>query len=1124
MIEGAGDFIKWASALGYKPGGGGSGGVTAAQVQQNAFNFAAGLGADDAFVVNLSPAVTTLTNGLPIYMVSAFTNLTTTPTLKINALPTKPIVSTSGEALIVDDIQANAAYLFIYSAADDNFQLINPSISNANAYLVQKNYFNFAPDIGVADAYEANLPVRPLAISDGLSVILQADNTNTGASTLTLNGYPAIPIVGISGGALIAGEIIGGSMASLIYSANYEAFILLNPAIIPGTGTVGAGSINDLAYYASSGTTISSLATANNGVLVTDNTGVPSLLPNGTEGYILTANASAAPSWQQNGYLNNSVLLAPNSDQTISGGFGLIVSGSGNIQAATITAGFNGTAGYLAITPPTTDKGALQIAAADNAAQYEGLLINASLNDNRTWTLPDASGTLALASDASGIVNSGLANQLTYYATSGNAVSGLSTANNGLLVTDGSGVPSIGNSIGADIVVNGVTIGQGNYKDINATNTALGAAALSSNVSGTNNTGVGASALSGITSGSNNAAFGFGALLATADTNDNLALGVFAGYQNNGGQNVLIGFSSGFGLGSVGNGSSNVLIGSSTGLANNNPGSFDLNAGNNNTWIGGQVSGNNENISGSIGIGCMAFPSASNGNTSANEGPGIAIGSSAYPVGFRGDGSAYPAGNANYWRTRVNDVFYKIPILPDSTDIQWPLSGTLATTDAIVSSATGTENQVLVNGFFDSAQTGDVVLSLPQDIGTTSSPTFTGLHLSGDVSGVVNFVSNTSEPILNFAYQPDAVNYLEFYNSPDGIDLSMAAAGTTTDIGIGFQAKGQGIFSYYTNSSDLCLQILSGVSGQHISNLNFPSTNNSIDITFQDASGTVAYLSDITGAGVTSLEGTANQVLVNGTSGSAQTGVLTLTLPQDIATSSSPSFTNLTLDGQIVGASRLCDTDNAPVIDFTYQTGATNYFKMQNAVGGNAPRFQVTGTDANVSLTLQTQSQGSLNLLTEATGAAIKVFSGTSSVHQTNLNFPSTANTVDVTFQDVTGTVALLSDIPAPQTWINATASPVVLVPGTWYICNDVEGQNQFILPATAALGVEFRIKGGPLGSGWSILQNDGQQIQVGNRTTTAGTSGYVASTADTDYISITCVSENTLFGDTGFTGNILVS
>lgn len=44
---------------------------------------------------------------------------------------------------------------------------------------------------------------------------------------------------------------------------------------------------------------------------------------------------------------------------------------------------------------------------------------------------------------------------------------------------------------------------------------------------------------------------------------------------------------------------------------------------------------------------------------------------------------------------------------------------------------------------------------------------------------------------------------------------------------------------------------------------------------------------------VNTLTGTANQVLVAGTSGTAQSGALTLTLPQDIATTSTPTFNGI---------------------------------------------------------------------------------------------------------------------------------------------------------------------------------------------------------------------------------------
>lgn len=66
-----------------------------------------------------------------------------------------------------------------------------------------------------------------------------------------------------------------------------------------------------------------------------------------------------------------------------------------------------------------------------------------------------------------------------------------------------------------------------------------------------------------------------------------------------------------------------------------------------------------------------------------------------------------------------------------------------------VSSIEGTQNQVLVNGTFGSPVTGNLVLTLPQDIDPTSSPTFFGLTLGTPLSpafggtGVGNDPANT---------------------------------------------------------------------------------------------------------------------------------------------------------------------------------------------------------------------------------------------------------------------------------------------------------------------------------------------------------------------------------------------
>jgi len=88
-----------------------------------------------------------------------------------------------------------------------------------------------------------------------------------------------------------------------------------------------------------------------------------------------------------------------------------------------------------------------------------------------TWSAPAGSGT----------VNSGTANQLAYYAGTGTAVSGLASANSGVLVTSGAGVPSISTDIPT-----AVTIGTAYIYRVGGTDVAVtdGGTGLSAGTSG----------------------------------------------------------------------------------------------------------------------------------------------------------------------------------------------------------------------------------------------------------------------------------------------------------------------------------------------------------------------------------------------------------------------------------------------------------------------------------------------------------------------------------------------------------------------------------------------------------------------------------------------------------------
>lgn len=301
------------------------------------------------------------------------------------------------------------------------------------------------------------------------------------------------------------------------------------------------------------------------------------------------------------------------------------------------------------------------------------------------------SGTLATTATASGIVNSGLINQVAYYAAAGTTLSGLATANNGLLVTSAGGVPSIGNAILADITIHGVTVGNGAFAS--TLNLAVGQGALAANVSGVGNVAVGPTALSTLTTGNSTTAVGNAA-----------------------------GTNSAFGV--------------------------NITTGTRNTFIGNGASGNAAAASGVIALGCFTVADIATGATSSDNGPGISIASSTTPVGFRGDGTIYPSFmGAGSWRMKINDTYYKIPLLADAATSLGALSATqisFTTTSGIIGTTTSDSAAAgSVGQFIDSAVLIGAAVSLTNS--TTANVTSIVLTPGDwDIGGNILFTGGAS--------------------------------------------------------------------------------------------------------------------------------------------------------------------------------------------------------------------------------------------------------------------------------------------------------------------------------------------------------------------------------------------
>lgn len=256
--------------------------------------------------------------------------------------------------------------------------------------------------------------------------------------------------------------------------------------------------------------------------------------------------------------------------------------------------------------------------------------------------------------------------------------------------------------------------------------------------------------------------------------------------------------------------------------------------------------------------------------------------------------------------------------------------------------------------------------------------------------------------MLQFQPVPSAVNYIALQNSDTGNDPGFNASGTDTNVGIGYAAKGSGLHKFYS-LAEIPFEIHNGTGYQRVSQFRFEDVSGGFTYTFPQATGTIALTSGV----ATSIEGTANQVLVNGTSGSPVTGDVILTTPQDIGTTSSPTFANVEITNSIR------DSNGNTILLFAPVINAVNYFAMSNVGTGSIPVFAAVGSDTDVSMGLNAKGAGVFNLKSAALTNQFQLNLGASYDSVINHNYPSNTNTRTYTWQDASGTVAFLSDIPS---------------------------------------------------------------------------------------------------------------
>ncbi len=179
-------------------------------------------------------------------------------------------------------------------------------------------------------------------------------------------------------------------------------------------------------------------------------------------------------------------------------------------------------------------------------------------------------------------------------------------------------------------------------------------------------------------------------------------------------------------------------------------------------------------------------------------------------------------------------------------------------TTASFPSGSGTLNHMLRSDGTNWVQTTATTLDASDNFAGIAS-----ISMSGTIIGATALQSATGLNLLSFNPQALAVNYLRITNNIAGNSPALGAVGADTDISLTLASKGAGLFSIVTAATATPILIYSGTTNQHLTRFAMSNTAADRTVTFQDASGTLAFTSDLTGF-VTSVSGTTNRITSTG--------------------------------------------------------------------------------------------------------------------------------------------------------------------------------------------------------------------------------------------------------------------
>lgn len=253
-------------------------------------------------------------------------------------------------------------------------------------------------------------------------------------------------------------------------------------------------------------------------------------------------------------------------------------------------------------------------------------------------------------------------------------------------------------------------------------------------------------------------------------------------------------------------------------------------------------------------------------------------------------------------------------------------------------------------------------------------------------------------------------------------------------------------------------------------------------------------------AAVISLQGTANQVLVNGTSGTPTAGTITLTLPQAIHTAATPTFGSVTAQNLTLGSSN----------------------------------NTISSTNTNGNINLDPNGTGIVNIQSPLdVDGTLNVDGATTLVGDVTINSPSTLTLLNSEGKISLGAASSTTSINRQvSTVAPATSGDLVLrVPTSgkaWLVANNtiatapVAG-NEIVTQAALTTALSPYATTASLGTYMAITGNltTGSTNQVLG---TDATGSFIVKTANTDRLTINAAGTTSITGGTSIGGSLNVS